>query len=324
MTKKFFITLFVILVINFFLPRLMPGDPFDFISVEEGSVTVTLTDEQIEFYRSYYGMDKPVGEQFIDYVKKAITGNFGNSIYYNRPVTDMILERIFWTLSLVISSLIVSSLLGTFLGTLSAYNARGRSHIDDLFLRIMTIISEIPDFIMGIFMLFIFAAKLKWFPLSGGATAFAEYDSILEQIKDYLHHGALPCIVLILSSIGDFFLLARQSMIAILKEPYIETAKAKGLSGGRIMIHHVFINAFSPIVARIFMKLGMLLGGAVLVENIFAYPGVGRLMRESVGLRDYVMIQGIFFYVAIFVMGFNVLADLIYRKTNKGGNNEKI
>ena len=188
----------------------------------------------------------------------------------------------------------------------------------------MTILSEIPDFMLGLFMLFIFAAKLKWFPLSGGATAFAEYDNLLEWLIDYGAHAALPCLVLVFSSLGDFFLLSRQSMLAVLKEPYVETAKAKGLSKKRVMVNHVLINAFSPIIARIFMRLGMMIGGAVLVENVFAYPGVGRLMRESVSLRDYVMIQGIFFYVAILVLFFNILADLIYKRTNKRGNNENL
>lgn len=324
MIKKIIGTLIVVLVINFFLPRLMPGDPFDFLSVEEGSVTVTLTEEQIEFYRAYYGMDKPLGEQFIDYITRAVTGDFGNSVYYNRPVRQMIVERITWTFALVFFSLIISSLIGTLFGMISAYYTGKKTVVDGLLIRIMTTLSEIPDFMLGLFMLFIFAAKLKWFPLSGGATAFAEYDNLLEWFIDYGSHAALPCLVLVFSSLGDFFLLSRQSMLAVLKEPYVETAKAKGLSKRRVMINHVLVNAFSPIIARIFMRLGMMIGGAVLVENVFAYPGVGRLMRESVSLRDYVMIQGIFFYVAILVLFFNILADLIYKRTNKRGNNENL
>ncbi len=324
MIKKIIGTLIVVLVINFFLPRLMPGDPFDFLSVEEGNVTVTLTEDQIKFYKAYYGMDKPLGEQFINYITRAVTGDFGNSIYYNRPVRQMIVERITWTFALVFFSLIVSSLVGTLFGMISAYYTGKKTVVDGLLISIMTILSEIPDFMLGLFMLFIFAAKLKWFPLSGGATAFAEYDNLLEWLIDYGAHAALPCLVLVFSSLGDFFLLSRQSMLAVLKEPYVETARAKGLSKKRVMVNHVLINAFSPIIARIFMRLGMMIGGAVLVENVFAYPGVGRLMRESVSLRDYVMIQGIFFYVAILVLFFNILADLIYKRTNKRGNNENL
>ncbi len=315
--RKTLVTLFVILIINFFMPRIMPGDPFDFLSVEDGSTIVTLTEEQIQHYRSYYGMDKTMLRQFTDYISNILKGDFGKSIYYNRPVTEMVFERIAWTLFLVISALVVSSLSGTLLGMLSAYSKNDIRHLDGILVRIMTVISEIPDFILGLLLLFIFAAKLRWFPLSGGITPFAEHSSTGIWIMDYLKHAILPGTVLILTSLGDFFLLSRQSMIGILREPYIQTARAKGLSQWKILIHHALLNAFSPIVSKIFMQMGMMLGGAVLVENVFAYPGIGRLMREAVSLRDYVMIQGIFFYVAIFVLIFNFIADLIFKKANK-------
>ncbi len=322
MIRKIIGTLIVVLVLNFFMPRMMPGDPFDFLSTEEGQVTVTLSEEQIQFYRAYYGMDEPLKQQFIDYVKRAFTGDFGISVYYNRPVSTMILERVAWTMALVLISLAVSSLIGTVLGMIAAYRASEETTLDAILMRGMIILSEMPDFMIGLAMLFVFAAKLKWFPLSGGATAFAVYETFGDAVKDYAHHAVLPCLVLILSSMGDFFLLSRQSMMAILREPYITTAVAKGLGNRRILSHHVLLNAFSPILARIFMKLGTMLGGAVLVENVFAYPGVGRLMREAVGLRDYVMIQGIFFYVAIFVLVFNLVADIIIRLTNRSDDYE--
>ena len=317
MIKKALITFFVIMIINFFLPRMMPGDPFDFLSVEDGITTITLTEDQIMHYRSYYGMDQPLWKQFIDYVKNVITGDFGRSIYYNQSVTHMVLDRIIWTLAMVIISMIISSVLGTTLGMISAYLKKEGHWIDGILVRMMTVLSEIPDFILGLFMLFLFAAKLNWFPLSGGMIPFAEHQTLKDWLFDYLHHAALPVLVLALSSIGDFFLLGRQSTIAILREPYIQTAHAKGLRKKTILLRHVFINACSPILARIFARMGMLVGGAVLVENVFAYPGVGRLMREAVGLRDYIMIQGIFFYVAVCVLIFHMIADIIYKRMNK-------
>jgi peptide/nickel transport system permease protein len=127
----------------------------------------------------------------------------------------------------------------------------------------------------------------------------------------------LPCGALVLANVGDFYLLSRQSVITVLKEPYIQTAQAKGIGKFRIIFIHTLLNAFSPIVSRIFMQMGMMLGGAVLVENVFSYPGIGKLMREAVGLRDYFMIQGIFFYVGVCVLIFNIFADIIYQKSNR-------
>jgi peptide/nickel transport system permease protein len=164
-------------IINFFLPRMMPGDPFDFLAVEEGSTTVTLTQEQILQYRAYYGMDKGIMEQFKDYLFNLVRGDFGKSIYYNRPVTEMVFERILWTLVLVIVSLVISSMIGMILGMISAYARYHTKYLDAILIRIMTIMAEIPDFILALFLLFFFAAKLGWFPLSGGITPFATYET---------------------------------------------------------------------------------------------------------------------------------------------------
>jgi peptide/nickel transport system permease protein len=188
----------------------------------------------------------------------------------------------------------------------------------------MTILSEIPDFMLGLVLLFYFAANLNWFPLSGGATAFAVYDSAFDVLRDYLHHAALPCLTLTLSSIGDFYLLSRQSTLGVLAEPYVLTAKAKGLRKHRIMFRHILSNAISPVLAKVFMKMGGMLSGAVLVEVVFAYPGIGRLMREAVGLRDYVLIQGIFFHVAVLILIFNTVADIVFKKMKQRGFYEKL
>ncbi|MBS7525850.1 ABC transporter permease [Fusibacter paucivorans] len=324
MWQKIVGTLIVVLVLNFFLPRIMPGDPFNFISVEEGSVTVTLTEDQIAHYHAYYGMDKPMLEQFTTYISRTLRGDLGISIYYNRPVSEMIGERLIWTLLLVISALGISSLFGSALGLISAYHARESSILDDLLLRMMTILSEIPDFIIGLALLIYFGAHLKWFPLAGATTAFAVYDSAFDAFRDYVHHAALPCLTLSLSSIGDFYLLSRQSAVSVLTEPYILTARAKGLRKRRLIFHHVLANAISPILARIFMKMGGMLSGAVLVEVVFAYPGIGKLMREAVSMRDYVLIQGIFFYVAVLILIFNTAADMIFKKMKQRGFHEKL
>lgn len=314
---KFLKTLLVILTLNFFLPRFLPGDPFTSLSVEDGFENIVLSEDQIHAYQTYYGFDKPLPVQFIHYLKQLLQLDLGMSIYFKRPVAKMVFERLGWTLALVMMSTFISGLIGTVTGAFSAYVRKKNKKTDDNLLKTMTILSEIPDFLIGILFLFVFAGKLGWFPLGGGVSAFASYQTLGQWLMDYLHHAFLPCLVLSLGSIGDVYLLSRQNVISVLGETYILTAKAKGLKKWHIVLVHALSNAWQPILAKIMMRLGMLLGGAVLVENIFAYPGVGRLLREAVGFRDYTLIQGVFLIVAIAVLFFNTIADLIYKKADR-------
>jgi len=319
MVKKVALTLFVLMFINFFLPRLMPGDPFDFISVEDGATVVTLTEEQIDHYRAYYGLDKPMMLQFKAYILNVFKGDFGVSIYYNRPVSEMVFERIGWTLMLVFIAMMISSVIGCISGVAIAFIGKKNKTLDRYVQSFMVLISEVPNFIIGILMLIIFAVRLKWFPLSGGITPFIDHETVFSWLGDYIHHLILPVAVLVISSVGDFFLLARQSTVSVLNDLYIRTAEAKGLKKRHIILKHVLPNAVPPVIARFFSMMGMMIGGAVLIENVFSYPGVGRLMREAIGLRDYILIQGIFFFVAICVLLFNSVADLVYKRFNKKG-----
>lgn len=312
MKKHYILVLLVIICVNFFLPRLMPGDPFLYLSVEEGNVSVTFSQGQIDHYKAYYGLDRPLHIQFFNYIRKLLQGDLGNSIYYNTSVTEMIMTRIPWTMNIVLSSLLLSSLIGTISGIISAWFRERLT--DKILYLIMLVTSEIPSFLLGLLFLFIFAARLKWFPLSGGSTVFSAYHSVGAQINDILHHMALPVFTLTLARMGRFYLLARSSMLTVLTKDYIRTAKAKGLRKKRILFSHALRNALPPVIAQIFMSLGTLFGGAVLIENVFNYPGIGRLMREAVLNRDYILVQGIFLAVAITVLLMNWLADFVYKK----------
>ncbi len=312
MKKHYLSVLLVIICINFFLPRLMPGDPFLYLSVEDGNVSAVFSQEQIDHYKDYYGLDQPLPLQFWQYLTGLLQGNLGYSIYYNTDVAGMILTRIPWTFFIVMSSLALSSLVGTALGAMSAW-LRDKP-LDKLLYGAMVIAAEIPSFLLGVLFLFLFAAQLKWFPLSGGSTVFASFASRGEQLGDLLHHAALPVLTLALTRMGGFYLLSRNSMLTVLSKDYIRTAKAKGLKQRSIIFRHALRNALPPVVARIFMSMGAMFGGAVLIETVFAYPGVGRLMREAVLNRDYVLIQGIFLAITVMVLLMNWIAELVYRK----------
>ncbi|NLY35856.1 MAG: ABC transporter permease [Tissierellia bacterium] len=313
--KKFFeysIIFFFILTLNFFIPRLMPGDPFTFLSSDEGGVHQSYSEEQIEMYKAYYGMDKPLQVQYSDYFKNLIRGNLGYSIYYNDNVLRLILRSAKWTLGITLISLLISTIMGTILGSLSAWYRN--SIVDRGLYPVMILLSEIPAFLMAILLLFTLAAKSSLFPLSGGITVFGEYETWFDKLLDVLHHGFLPSLSLTLSQLGGFYLLARNSMITVISKDYMRTALAKGLSSKRIILRHGLRNSILPIITRVFMSLGSVLGGAILVENVFNYPGLGRLMREAVTVRDYVLIQGIFLVVAFLVLAMNLLADVLYKK----------
>ncbi|EGW40966.1 ABC transporter permease [Desulfosporosinus sp. OT] len=310
--SEYLLTFLVILTLNFFIPRLMPGDPFIFLSSSEGQVTITYSEEQIAKYKAYYGLDKPMIVQYTSYLANLLQGNIGYSIYYNNSVLSVIGKRVIWTVSIVLAAIFISCLIGTVLGSLSAWYRNGT--FDKVLYSFIIAISEIPAFLIGIMFLFILAAKLGWFPLSGGIKTFANYSNSVEKITDILHHAFLPVLTLSIVRLGEFYLLSRNSMIAVLTKDYMRTARAKGLHNKRIIFRHALKNALLPIVTRVFLSLGAVFSGAILVENVFNYPGVGRLMREAVMVRDYVLIQGIFLFVAVTVLTMNLLADIIYRR----------
>ncbi|WP_345947260.1 ABC transporter permease [Natroniella acetigena] len=307
---EYLLTVLVIVTLNFALPRAMPGDPFLIMSETEEDVVV-LTEEQREYYFELYGLDKPITEQYVSYLGDLLRGDLGLSIYYNEDVSTIILRRLPWTLFLVISTVILRTIIGSLLGTISAW-CRGNFFDQFLFFNLITI-SEIPAFITGLLILFVFSAMLGLFPLSGAMSHFTTYESLWEQIVDILHHAFLPIITLTLARLGGIYLLARNSVITVIQKDYLVTARAKGLSKGRILLRHILRNAMLPIVTRTFLSLGSLVGGAILVENVFNYPGLGLLMQEAVNVHDYTLIQGIFLVVALFVLVANLMADLIYK-----------
>jgi peptide/nickel transport system permease protein len=306
------LTVWVIVTLNFALPRLMPGDPFLYLSADQGDEVARFSQAQQDYYHSQYGLDRPLGIQYAAYLGALLKADLGYSIYYNQNVTVLLLRRLPWTLLLVSAAVVLSTLAGCLLGSLSAHQ-RGRWG-DRWLYPLMIAVSEIPAFLLGLVLLFWLAAAWRLFPLSGAMTHFAMYNSSWEKLLDILRHAALPVLTLTLVRTGGMYLLARNSMAAVLTRDYMRTARAKGLHRLRILARHSLRNAMLPIVTRIFLSLGGLVGGAILVENVFAYPGLGRLMREAVLIHDYPMVQGIFLLVTLSVLSANYLADGIYAR----------
>lgn len=313
MKRPYLVLFFVILLLNFLLPRLMPGGPFSF-DVTDGAITATYTDEQIAKYKEYYRMDSPVVFQFLYYLNQLIHGNIGYSIYQNKDVLDVIIARLPWTLSIVAVSLVISAFLGILFGVFSAMMRSSKG--DSILYFTLNVLGEIPSFLIGIVLLFGVAASLGWFPIAGGMTTFSNFDSAWEKVSDRIHHAVLPITTLVLSRISFFYIVTRNSVMTILTKDYIRTAKGKGLHKKRIMLHYAIKNALPPILTRFFMSVGAMIGGAILVENVFNYPGIGKLMVEAIFARDYVLIQGIFLVLTIIILSFSALADYCYKKVD--------
>ncbi|MBS4031773.1 MAG: ABC transporter permease [Clostridiales bacterium] len=308
---EYLLTFLLIITLNFALPRLMPGDPFLHLSGEAGEIVEGYTDQQRKYFLEYYGLNRPVTEQYWRYLSEVARGNLGFSYYYKEPVLVIIARRLPWTLFLVATATVLSLIFGILLGSYSAWR-RGYWQDKMLYL-IMVVFGEIPAFLIGLALLILLAAGIGLFPLAGAITHFARYTSSWDRIKDILHHAALPALTLSLTRTSGIYLLVRNSLGTILARDYMRTARAKGLAEPRIRYRHALRNALLPLVTRVALQMGAMVGGAVLVENVFVYPGLGRLMRDAVLVRDYPLLQGIFLVLAISVMGTNYLADLLYR-----------
>ena len=297
----------VLYLINFTIPRLMPGDPFDYEGAAAGEEGEALSAEYKAYLRSYYGLDRPFGEQLAASVRRNLRGDLGDSIHYRRPVAEVLAQRLPWTALVMGCSLALSMLLGV---TLALLCVRRRG-ADRVLYGLLAGLAETPAFLVGLLLLFLVAARVDWLPLSGAVTAFGVYRSEWEWVKDVAVHALLPVTALTAVTTPGFFFTARASFLSVLEKPYILGARAKGLREGRIRWRYVLANALPPIVVRFFLSVGAAVGGTLLVENVFAYPGLGLVMREAVRYRDYPMIQGVFLLSAVLVLLSLFAADLL-------------
>lgn len=299
------LTIWIAVTITFFLLRLLPADPT--LLVVEGDMTA----EMQQALREQYGLDKPLYMQYALYLGELATGNLGVSFRQLSPVLDILLERLPWTLLLAGSAFVITVLIGIPLGV---YAAVGRGKAVDKVVQFMGITSNalfVPS--VAILLLVVFAANLKMFPIGGAidpdTRGLAAYASLF-------HHLALPLFSLVLVQVGPYALTLRTNMLEVLGEDYIKSAKSRGFSERRTVWRHALRNAIIPAITLMGLQLGTLVGGAVLTETIFAYPGVGRLIYESVQQLDYPMLQGAFVMLAITVVLANLLTDIIAMMLN--------
>ncbi len=298
--------LFAALGINFAIPRLMPGSPVD---VFTGGVKLTVEARQALIER--FGLDAPLWEQFWYYIINAFRGDFGLSFYYfPKPVWDAMMEALPWTLLVVLSSLILQVIIGYFLGATAAWKVGTKT--DSILQTFSLAIFSAPLFWVAMVLLYVFGFQLDWFPLSGCFTAGATYSSPLEHIADIMKHAALPIIALTIAQYASYQLILRNTMVGVLKEQYILTAEAKGLSESRIKYRHAARNALLPMITFLGVSFAISIGGSVFIEAVFSYPGIGKLIYDSVLCRDYPLLQGCFFMFSLVVIVVNFVVDIAY------------
>jgi peptide/nickel transport system permease protein len=301
----------IILLLTFALPRLMPGDPVTAIYGELQEEGIELTPELEAAINARYGLDKPIWVQFFDYFTSLLKADFGYSFIFDEPVSDLIFGHIPWTLLLLGSALLLSKLIAIVLGIESGWR-RGKKS-DKVMLAGLMAFEGCPNFVVGLVFLIIFGVILGIAPLYGAENANLNLSGI-PRLCDVLKHLILPLSALIMTSITGSYLLMRNTMITTLNEPFILNARAKGLKDRKIRYNHAGRNAILPMVTAIGMSFGMLITGSMFIEMIFAYPGVGTLLYESIMRRDYFTLQGIFFILTIFVLAANLTVDLLYKK----------
>ncbi|HZK24211.1 MAG TPA: ABC transporter permease [Oscillospiraceae bacterium] len=317
MSRKLLLLVCAFLVIytfNFFLPRLMPGDPFAHNTAMSGQEMQGLSKAELARLKAYYGLDKPLWEQFKKTIKDNLQFNFGQSILYKKSVAAIITSRLPWTLYIMVSTLIISLLLGVLLALLCLQN----SQWDTLVYKGMSLLAEIPAYLVGILLLFLVAARVKAIPLAGNLTPFYQHPNSFSWLVDVVKHSLLPISALVITMMPSFYFTARTSMQSIMTKEYVLNAYAKGLSAKTIRYKYVLLNAIFPLAARFFLNVGHCIGGTMLIENVFAYPGLGKVLRDAVMYRDFILIQGVFLLSTTVVLISSFISDLINYYLQKG------
>lgn len=303
---QYLLVLAFTLALNFTLPRLMPGSPIQLLAGEDVGV---LSQAEREEIMARHGLDQPLWRQFAIYLQQLSAGDLGYSYRQRRPVAEIVWARLPWTLLLTGSALLLSAAVGVICGTLAAWR-RGR--FSDLgTLSLFIFLDSMPSFWLGMILVAVFGSSLRWFPVFGARSPFAGYTG-WAAVVDVLHHLALPLATLTLVTIASLFLTMRYSTLEVLGEQYISVARAKGLPERRIIFRHLLRNALLPMITMFMLNLGFVVSGATVVETVFAWPGLGRLMFEAVLQRDYPLLQATFMMVTVCVIAANLAADLLY------------
>ena len=302
---------FLVITLNFAIFTMMPGGPMARLA----DVSRLRTEDQIEYQLRRFGLLDPPHIRYVKYVQSMLTFQFGYSYFTGRLIYEEIGSRILTTFALVITAEIISIAIGLVLGVFAAYKRGG---IFDMMSSLLSIIgNSLPVFWVGMLLILVFSYTLGWFPI--GMSYPQEWNlpgrwptNPLVEFAIRLQHLVLPATALVIILAGSYLLLTRASMVEVLSEDYLTTARAKGLSERKVLFKHAFKNASLPVITYIAIEFGFMLSGATLTETVFSYPGLGYWIWQSIDNMDFPAMQAIFFLIALCVIAANFIADIIY------------
>ena len=313
---KAFVTVFVVITLTFFIIRLMPGSPVQIYIQEQMSIYgMTYADAAAQAGAMFaIDLNQPVLGQYLDYLTSLSHGDLGKSFRsMGTPVSTQIAKFLPWTLFSVGLSLLLSFTLGMLLGMVMAY--RRESLLDHVLSTIGSILSSVPNYLVAVMLLIFLGVRWKILPIAqmgGSMTPGMQPGFTLQFLGDILFHAAFPIMTYVLTTVGGWMLTMKSSTIATLEEDYVTVARARGLPDSRIMTAYVGRNAMLPLVTQLAISVGFIVGGSVLIETIFVYQGVGKLLIDSINQRDYPVMQAVFLIITISVILANFLADFLY------------
>ena len=296
------VVLILVTLIVFFVMRLLPGDPL-LIYMAQTVELETMPLERLEELRKEFGLDKPIIVQYLNWIWGVLHGDFGTSIFYREKVSVLLRERFPITVHLGTLSFLLGASLGIIAGMLAAIR---RGKLMDKIITPLTYIGiTIPTFWLGILMILFFGLWLKWLPISGYTSPFEDFWLSMKQ-------SVMPVICLATFSLAANARQMRSSMLEVIQQDYIRTAWSKGLSERLIIIRHALKNSLIPVITLMGIGIGIIIGGSVLTETVFAIPGVGRLMVSSIFGQDYVVVQAINLVIAVLILSINLIIDISY------------
>lgn len=298
------LTILLSFALTFFLIRFAPGNPVKVLAGKDNP-----NPEQIEHLTKVYGLDQSVGTQFIKYINNALHGYFGYSYKSHLPVTTILGRKIVPTVILTLTASLLSVIIGTALGV---FAGRRSGHLSDrLLCDISYVIDAVPSFWLAMILIMLFAGKLKWLPTSGMYDIRGDYEGF-KKFLDLLRHMILPIATLVIIQVPVYFRIARSSVLHVLGSEFIRTYRATGMSERRIFGKYVLRNALIPIITTFSMSLAFLISGVALIEIVFAWPGMGRVILDAINGRDYPVLTGVYLLISISISVFMMLTDILY------------
>lgn len=309
-------TIYLVITGTFVITQLLPGGPTDYLRAQlQTQGSETYDEEQLDaIVEAYINVNpsKPIWEQYIDYMVAILQGDFGQSMWHSQPVTQLAMERLPWTVFLMANAITLTFAIGITMGALMAYSEGTR--FDVSLSSVATFLTSVPYYIFAVLFVYVLAYQLSWFPTGGRMSPNTTPGLNLSFLAGIYYHAALPVASLVLTGAGGWALNMRGNSVRVMGEDFIRVAELRGLSRSKIAIRYVGRNAILPLYTNLLLAIGAMFGGAVILEEIFTYPGLGRLLFRSIGARDYPLMMGCFILITFAVIGALFIADITYGK----------